>query len=91
MVRTRKELEGHGLPSLQFRCAEAGLDVNGSREELIDRLLESEGQPAGEPAEPEPTTEPEPTGEGTGEGTGEPGEGSEEAGKGTGEPEPEPS
>jgi len=52
----KAELEVLGPLYLQAKCQEAGLDASGSKAELIDRLLESEGQVSTEPAE---ATEPE--------------------------------
>lgn len=58
MAKTREELEVCGSFYLAGLCESAGLDSSGSKEELIDRLLESEGQVSEpvEPAEPEPET-----------------------------------
>jgi len=62
----KAELEGLSPLYIEALCQGAGLDTSGSKEELIDRLLEAEaGEDTGEP------------GEGTGEGEegSEPGEG----------------
>lgn len=56
----RAELEGLSGNPLYFEalCQGAGLDTSLSKEELIDRLLESEGQVPSEPAESTEPTEP---------------------------------
>lgn len=76
----KAELEVLGRLYLEALCESAGLDSSGSKEELIDRLLKSEGQT--EPTEPTEPPEPEKL---------EPAEPIEpaEPGEGTGEPKPE--
>lgn len=64
--KTREELEVLGYTYLLTLCTGAGLDTSGSKAELINRLLEAEGQVSEpvEPAEPAEPAEPtEPTGE----------------------------
>jgi len=60
--QTRKaELEGLSVLYLESMCHGAGLDASGSKAQLIDRLLKSEGQVPAEPeTEPEPEPQPEP-------------------------------